>query len=55
MHVRPRSIALVVVLVRVVQALHDGKAGDSRDEYFKAVKDGLERMRVTLRSLLDLG
>ena len=41
-------------VMSLVQALHDGKAGDSRDEYFKAVKDGLERMRVTLRSLLDL-
>lgn len=41
-------------VMSLVQALHEGKAGESRDEYFKAVKEGLERMRVTLRGLLDL-
>lgn len=42
-------------VMSLVRALQENKvAPESRDEYFRTINDGLERMRVTLRGLLDL-
>jgi signal transduction histidine kinase len=43
-------------VMSLVKALHEGRVQESsRDEYFVTICDGLERMRLILRGMLDFG